>query len=98
MLDRALAAVERGPSRAVGLRGEPGIGKSRLLAELASRAEKRSHLVLAGRATELERDLPFALLIDAFDRRLASDPPAGLTTSTSRSWPPCFRRSRGCPA
>jgi ATP/maltotriose-dependent transcriptional regulator MalT len=78
VLDRALAAVERGPSRAVGLRGEPGIGKSRLLAELASRAEERGHLVLAGRATELERDLPFALLIDAFDRQLASDPPRRL--------------------
>jgi ATP/maltotriose-dependent transcriptional regulator MalT len=78
VLDRALAAVERGPSRAVGLRGEPGIGKSRLLAELASRAEERGHLVLSGRATELERDLPFALLIDAFDRQLASDPPRRL--------------------
>jgi ATP/maltotriose-dependent transcriptional regulator MalT len=78
VLDRALAAVESGPSRAVGLRGEPGIGKSRLLAELASRAEERGHMVLAGRATELERDLPFALLIDAFDRQLASDPPRRL--------------------
>jgi ATP/maltotriose-dependent transcriptional regulator MalT len=78
VLDRALAAMERGPSRAVGLRGEPGIGKSRLLAELASRAEERGHLVLEGRATELERDLPFALLIDALDRQLASDPPRRL--------------------
>jgi ATP/maltotriose-dependent transcriptional regulator MalT len=78
VLDRALAAVERGPSRAVGLRGEPGIGKSRLLAELASRAEGRGHLVLSGRATELERDLPFALLIDALDRQLTSDPPRRL--------------------
>jgi ATP/maltotriose-dependent transcriptional regulator MalT len=78
VLDRVLAAVERGPSRAVGLRGEPGIGKSRLLTELGSRAEERGHLVLAGRATELERDLPFALLIDAFDRHLASDPPRRL--------------------
>jgi ATP/maltotriose-dependent transcriptional regulator MalT len=78
VLDRALVAVERGPSRAVGLRGEPGIGKSRLLAELASRAEERGHLVLTGRATELERDLPFALLIDAFDRHLANDPPRRL--------------------
>jgi ATP/maltotriose-dependent transcriptional regulator MalT len=73
-----LAAVERGPARTVGLRGEPGIGKSRLLAELAGRAKERGHLVLAGRATELERDLPFALLIDAFDRQLASDPPRRL--------------------
>jgi ATP/maltotriose-dependent transcriptional regulator MalT len=78
ILDRALDAVERGPSHAVGLRGEPGIGKSRLLAELGSHAEERGHLVLAGRATELERDLPFALLIDTFDRQLASDPPRRL--------------------
>jgi DNA-binding CsgD family transcriptional regulator len=78
VFDRALAAVERGPSQAVGLRGEPGIGKSRLLGELASRAEERGHLVLAGRATELERDLPFALLIDTFDRQLAGDPPRRL--------------------
>jgi DNA-binding CsgD family transcriptional regulator len=78
VLDRALAAVERGPSHAIGLRGEPGIGKSRLLAELASHAEERGHVVLAGRATELERDLPFALLIDTFDRQLASDPPRRL--------------------
>jgi DNA-binding CsgD family transcriptional regulator len=78
VLERALAAVESGRSRTVGLRGEPGIGKSRLLAELASRAEERGHLVLAGRATELERDLPFALLIDAFDRHLASEPPRRL--------------------
>jgi DNA-binding CsgD family transcriptional regulator len=78
MLERALATVEHGASHSVGLRGEPGIGKSRLLAELASQAEARGHLVLAGRATELERDLPFALLIDTFDRQLASEPPRRL--------------------
>jgi DNA-binding CsgD family transcriptional regulator len=78
VLERALEEVERGPARAVGLRGEPGIGKSRLLAELAARAERRGHVVLAGRAAELERDLPFALLIDTLDRRLASDPPRRL--------------------
>jgi ATP/maltotriose-dependent transcriptional regulator MalT len=78
VLDRALAGVERGPARAVGLRGEPGIGKSRLLGEVAARAQERGHLVVAGRATELERDLPFALLIDTFDRQLESDPPRRL--------------------
>jgi DNA-binding CsgD family transcriptional regulator len=78
MLERALEAVEHGPARVVGLRGEPGIGKSRLLAELATRAEQRGHVVLAGRAAELERDLPFALLVDTFDRRLESDPPRRL--------------------
>jgi ATP/maltotriose-dependent transcriptional regulator MalT len=78
VLERALVAIERGPARVVGLRGEPGIGKSRLLGELGARAEKRGHLVLAGRATELERDLPFALLIDTLDRHLAGDPPRRL--------------------
>jgi DNA-binding CsgD family transcriptional regulator len=78
VLERALVEVERGPARLVGLRGEPGIGKSRLLAEVAARAEQRGHLVLAGRATELERDLPFALLIDTLDRHLAQDPPRRL--------------------
>ncbi|MBD0282160.1 MAG: AAA family ATPase [Thermoleophilaceae bacterium] len=78
VLERALLEVERGSARGIGLRGEPGIGKSRLLTELAERAEQRGHLVLAGRAAELERDLPFALLIDTFDRRLASDPPRRL--------------------
>ena len=57
-LERALVAVERGDARAVGLLGEPGIGKSRLLAELAGRAHELGLLVLAGRALELERDLP----------------------------------------
>jgi ATP/maltotriose-dependent transcriptional regulator MalT len=78
VLAGALVAVERGPSRTIGLRGEPGIGKSRLLAELAERAEERGHMVLSGRAAELERDLPFALLIDTLDRPLADDPPRRL--------------------
>jgi ATP/maltotriose-dependent transcriptional regulator MalT len=65
--ERALAEVERGEARAVALRGEPGIGKSRLLGELAGRARGRGLLVLEGRAAELERDLTFALLLDALE-------------------------------
>ncbi len=45
--------------------GEPGIGKSRLLDELRTRADTRGHLVLAGRASELERELPFGAWGDA---------------------------------
>jgi DNA-binding CsgD family transcriptional regulator len=65
-LERVLGEIERGEARAVGIRGEPGIGKSRLLGELAAVARRRDLLLLAGRAAELERDLPFALLVDAF--------------------------------
>ncbi len=52
--------------------GEPGIGKTRLLAEVAERARQRGHLVLPGRAAEIERDLPFGPFVDAADDYLAS--------------------------
>jgi DNA-binding CsgD family transcriptional regulator len=67
VLERALGAVDAGGSRALGVWGEPGIGKSRLLQELRGRAAARGHLVLAGRAAELERDVPFALWSDALE-------------------------------
>jgi DNA-binding CsgD family transcriptional regulator len=66
-LERALEALDGGEPRALGLVGEPGIGKSRLLGELGRRAACRGHVVLAGRASELERDVPFALWVDALD-------------------------------
>jgi DNA-binding CsgD family transcriptional regulator len=70
--DSALVAVRRGTARAVAVRGEPGIGKSRLLVDVARRGGERGLLVLEGRAAELERDLTFALLMDALEP-LASD-------------------------
>ena len=66
-LDHALAELDRGSSAALQLVGEPGIGKSRLLAELAARADERGHLVLSGSASELEGDLPFWVFVDALD-------------------------------
>ena len=70
VLERALEVVEGGKPRAVGIVGEPGIGKSRLLGALGGRAEERGHVVVAGRAAELERDVPFALWSDALDGHL----------------------------
>ena len=72
VLKRALESVEGGGSRAVGIVGEPGIGKSRLLGELGGRAAERGHTVVAGRAAELERDVPFALWGDALDDHLVA--------------------------
>ena len=57
---------------------KPGIGKTRLLAELAARAEARGHLVLAGAAAELERDLPFSVFVDALDQYVAGLDPRRL--------------------
>ena len=66
-LDQILAELDRGRSAALQLVGEPGIGKTRLLAELAVRADARGQLVLSGSASELERDLPFSVFVDALD-------------------------------
>ena len=67
LLDGALADLTRGEWKAVELVGEPGIGKTRLLAELATRAGHREQLVLSGSASELERDLPFWVFVNALD-------------------------------
>jgi predicted ATPase len=67
VFDNALAELDGGRSAALALVGEPGIGKTRLLAELAARADERGQLVLYGSASELERDLPFWVFVDALD-------------------------------
>jgi ATP/maltotriose-dependent transcriptional regulator MalT len=67
VFDDVLAELDRGRSAALVLVGEPGIGKTRLLTELAARADARGHLVLGGSASELERDLPFWVFVDALD-------------------------------
>jgi DNA-binding CsgD family transcriptional regulator len=71
-LDRALDRIAEGGPWVVQLFGEPGIGKSRLLGELAHRAEARRWLVLDGRATEFEQDVPFAAIVDALNDCLGS--------------------------
>jgi ATP/maltotriose-dependent transcriptional regulator MalT len=66
-LEEVLDELDAGSPGAVALLGEAGIGKTRLLRELAIRAERRSHLVLAGSGSELERELPFSAFVDALD-------------------------------
>jgi DNA-binding CsgD family transcriptional regulator len=66
-LGQALAELDQGYPVAILLVGEPGIGKTRLLAEFGARADAEGRLVLSGSASELERDLPFSLFVDALD-------------------------------
>jgi DNA-binding NarL/FixJ family response regulator len=71
-LDATLDAVSAGTPACLAVEGEPGIGKTRLLGELNDRAEQRGFLVLAGSATEFERELPFSVWVDALDAYVAS--------------------------
>ncbi len=71
-----LDAVQSGAPWFVGIVGEPGIGKTRLLSELGRRAEERGWLVLDGRAAEFERDVPFGLIVDALNDYLGGLEPA----------------------
>jgi predicted ATPase len=71
-LGDALDELDRGTTACLAVEGEPGIGKTRLLAALRGRAEDRRHLVLAGSAAEFERDLPFGVWVDALDAYVAS--------------------------
>jgi DNA-binding CsgD family transcriptional regulator len=69
-IERLLARPADRQPATLALVGEPGIGKTRLLSELALRADAQGYTVLTGRATELERDLPFAMFVDALDEYL----------------------------
>ena len=66
-IDALAGADGGGGAGALLIVGGPGIGKSRLLTELGRRAEAKGQLVLAGSASELERDLPFGVFVDALD-------------------------------
>jgi DNA-binding NarL/FixJ family response regulator len=85
-IDGVLERLHSGPLRCLTVEGEPGIGKTRLLAELRRRSEGQGQLVLQGVASEFETYLPFGVVADAFDAYLASrgDRIAG-------DWPPQLR-------
>src|SRR5262249_60512986 len=65
--DRVAAAVQAaraGRGRIVLISGEPGIGKTALLASLVTQAAGTGARVASGAAEELERRIPFAAITD----------------------------------
>ncbi|MGZ4618949.1 MAG: ATP-binding protein, partial [Frankiaceae bacterium] len=77
-LEQILDELDQGCPGAIEVAGEPGIGKTRLLRELAARAGERGHLVLSGAASEFENDLPFSVFVDALDEYVAGLEPGRL--------------------
>lgn len=71
-VDEALAEARNGDGQLLLIEGAAGIGKSRLLAELRRRGERRQR-VLAARAGELEQAFPFGVVRQLFEA-VARDP------------------------
>ena len=77
-LTAALAATLAGTGQLIFVTGEPGIGKSRLARELASRASSQGAVVITGRAVPSGASTPFRPLTEALlqalrDRQLPAD-------------------------
>jgi ATP/maltotriose-dependent transcriptional regulator MalT len=72
VLDPIVDALLDGESAVVVCSGEPGIGKTALMSEMLERSHVRGCLTLGGRATEFERDLPFAVFADALEGHLGT--------------------------
>ncbi len=66
-----LSGLDRDDVPLVEVTGDPGLGKTRLLAEAAVLAKQRGLVVLWGRAEEAERYAPFFPLADALTDHLA---------------------------
>jgi DNA-binding CsgD family transcriptional regulator/tetratricopeptide (TPR) repeat protein len=77
LIEAALASWE---PPAVAVLGEPGIGKSHLLATALARADDPRTVIARGWASEFERQLPFGVVIDALDAHLGSVAPARLAS------------------
>jgi DNA-binding CsgD family transcriptional regulator len=77
-IGEALEAAAGGESPLLLLRGEAGIGKTRLVEATCERARERRFLVVEGRAAELEHDVPFAPIVDALEPHLEDVPEARL--------------------
>ena len=69
VLGWALDELAAGRGVTIEVTGDPGIGKTRLLLELAEEARRRGFPVLRGSATEFERDRPFHVFADALADR-----------------------------
>jgi DNA-binding NarL/FixJ family response regulator len=69
---RAVSGAKDASSVALGVFGEAGIGKSALLAAIRDTSRDQGMLVLASRAAEHERDVPFGVVVDALDDHVAT--------------------------
>jgi predicted ATPase/DNA-binding CsgD family transcriptional regulator len=70
LIERALDALSQGAARLVEISGEPGIGKTRMLAQLGDSARRRGYPVLAGRTAVPSCDRPAGAALGALGEAL----------------------------
>jgi predicted ATPase len=74
----ALDRLDAGAGGCIQVIGDPGTGKSRLLAELRRQAVKRGMEVCTARAGESGSTIPFQVFVEALDDQVRRLPPDGL--------------------
>ncbi len=79
-----LAAAATGDGGVALVCGEPGIGKTRLLAELAARARAMGATVLSGRAYDTEGMPPFVPFVEALRAQVRASSPERLAAQLGR--------------
>ena len=72
-LEDALLAALRGDGGVVIVGGEAGMGKTRLVSELAARAQRLRSVVMSGACSEAELSLPYLPFLEAIGNRLTSE-------------------------
>ena len=82
LLSRSLDEAAKGSGRTVFIVGEGGIGKTRLAAALAERAQKKGWMAVSGRAYPVETGVPYAVFSDALVPLMRSMDPSHLSVLT----------------
>ena len=95
-LEKALDATRVDGARVLLVTGEPGLGKSRLLAELGHMTRARAGTLLEGRAFEAEAGRPFGPWIDAL-RQLPPGVVAGAVGADLAALLPELAREEAAP-
>ncbi|MEP6753561.1 MAG: AAA family ATPase, partial [Candidatus Dormiibacterota bacterium] len=78
LLEDAMLATLRGDGGVVIVGGEAGMGKTRLVADLVTRARRRGCVVVSGVCSEAELSLPYLPFLEAIGNYLAREDVAAL--------------------